>query len=388
MDDLDGNSLTCNEACCNLDDDPFGDYCYVVDPACEEFEWGYCRPESMSTPGCTDRPAGWSDSDGDDCYAYAYNGFCTTSGGYGAAWQEDWGTLEDYTQDGYDASTACCACGGGSGTYQGYDDTKCADSAGWADSDGDDCTSYTQFFWCTPDGHTGTGWHEEWGTLADFEEDGQTALQACCGCGGGSEGTYEGTQAAPKPNGDTAGITVPSGVAWVVASGPCTKDSNGCISSPNYPKSYGDSEKCIIGVNKDMIKPITAAAFSTEWGYDLLEINGKSYSGTLGPNGVLPLGAIVWSSDEDYVASGWKLCQQGDASDSPGETALEGTSPATSPASSPAPSPGTLDSNQKGMGVIVVLGVMMSVGCACWIKMRKSAPDSGIGDTPNRRVRA
>ncbi|CAK0846572.1 unnamed protein product, partial [Prorocentrum cordatum] len=164
MDDLDGNSLTCNEACCNLDDDPFGDYCYVVDPACEEFEWGYCRPESMSTPGCTDRPAGWSDSDGDDCYAYAYNGFCTTSGGYGAAWQEDdWGTLEDYTQDGYDASTACCACGGGSGTYQGYDDTKCADSAGWADSDGDDCTSYTQFFWCTPDGHTGTGWHEESG---------------------------------------------------------------------------------------------------------------------------------------------------------------------------------------------------------------------------------
>ncbi|CAK0846573.1 unnamed protein product [Prorocentrum cordatum] len=133
--------------------------------------------------------------------------------------------------------------------------------------------------------------------------------------------------------------------------------------------------------------PLVAAA-QAEWGYDLLEINGKSYSGTLGPNGVLPLGAIVWSSDEDYVASGWKLCQQGDASDSPGETALEGTSPATSPASSPAPSPGTLDSNQKGMGVIVVLGVMMSVGCACWIKMRKSAPDSGIGDTPNRRVRA
>jgi hypothetical protein len=100
----------------------------------------------MSIPGCTDYPPDWVDSDGDDCYAYAFNEFCTTSGGYSTKWGNDWGTFQNYTKAGQDASTACCACGGGWKTFQGFNDNQCADTAGWKDSDGDDCATYAQNF--------------------------------------------------------------------------------------------------------------------------------------------------------------------------------------------------------------------------------------------------
>ncbi|CAK0900181.1 unnamed protein product [Prorocentrum cordatum] len=302
---------TCSQGCCNFEDDPGGDYCYVEDPQCESFAWGHCRPESMTSPGCTDYPPDWTDKDGDDCYAYEFNEFCTASGGYGEDWDKDWGTFQSFSNNGYDASTACCSCGGGSDTFQGYNDNQCADTEGWVDKDGDGCTTYSEHFFCTTAGEMGVGWHEEWGTLSDFKAGGKSSLEACCACGGGSKGTYTGTQYAPTPNGDTAGVQVPSGVAWAVASGPCTKDSSDCILSPNYPQTYGTAEKCVIGVNVDKISFVSAVEFDTEWGYDTLQINGQTYSGTMGPSFVKPLSAIVWSSDAGVARTGWRLCPQG-----------------------------------------------------------------------------
>merc|ERR1712050_522533 len=63
----------------------------------------------------------------------------------------------------------------------------CIDKVGWVDSEGDDCDTYEEQLWCTKDGDTGVGWHEEWGTFNDFKNDkAYHATQACCACGGGS----------------------------------------------------------------------------------------------------------------------------------------------------------------------------------------------------------
>jgi len=366
---------TCHEGCCNFDDDSSGDeyyyyyndvYCYVEDAECEGADWGTCRPETMSIPGCTDYPPEWSDSDGDDCFAYQYNDFCTLSGGAGSSWDDDWGTFQSFTMSGHDASDACCACGGGSHTFQGYNDKTCADTAGWKDTDGDGCSSYSQLFYCTRDGKPGVGWHEEWGTLSGFHVNGVSALEACCACGGGTDGTYAGTEYKPRPSADTAGVVVPNGAAWAVASGPCTKDSSDCILSPNFPKPYGKDEKCVIGVNADRVSYVTAEPFATEWGYDTLTINGEIYSGTMGPVFVWPMGTIVWTSDYDVASKGWRLCQEGTAAAGAAGGSLTGA--------------GYLSVESKAVGVALVLGVLGAIACACWCRMRKgTAPVIGHG---------
>ena len=43
--------------------------------------------------------------------------------------------------------------------------------------------------------------------------------------------------------------------------------------------------------------PISVIAFDTEAEYDELVVNGVAYSGSRGPNGIVPTGAITWSSD-------------------------------------------------------------------------------------------
>jgi len=57
-------------------------------------------------------------------------------------------------------------------------------------------------------------------------------------------------------------------------------------------------------------KSINVKAFDTETGYDILEVNGRQYSGTAGPNDVVPSGTITWSSDYSITAGGWRLCLQ------------------------------------------------------------------------------
>ena len=61
--------------------------------------------------GCQD-DATWS-SAGENCEVYVDSEYCI-DGGYGPGWHQDWGTFKDWTDgNGVDASTACCACGGG-----------------------------------------------------------------------------------------------------------------------------------------------------------------------------------------------------------------------------------------------------------------------------------
>ncbi|CAJ1378305.1 unnamed protein product [Effrenium voratum] len=61
---------------------------------------------------CVDLLADWRDKDGESCAAYGSRGWCS-DGSYGAGWPASWGAFSDHAFGGYDASMACCACGGG-----------------------------------------------------------------------------------------------------------------------------------------------------------------------------------------------------------------------------------------------------------------------------------
>jgi hypothetical protein len=62
----------------------------------------------------------------------------------------------------------------------------CVDTPpGWVDSSDDGCATYVDDLWCTPQGATGSGWSSGWGSIEDWAQNGVSALDACCGCGGG-----------------------------------------------------------------------------------------------------------------------------------------------------------------------------------------------------------
>lgn len=99
-------------------------------------------------------------------------------------------------------------------------------------------------------------------------------------------------------------------------SGPCEYTMAGggpcCVTSPNYPDSYGASENCHIRVNA-AAGPLSVYHFDTESGEDKLRVNGVWYSGEglgHGPNYITPEEGtdIVWTSDFSVEDSGWKVC--------------------------------------------------------------------------------
>lgn len=104
--------------------------------------------------------------------------------------------------------------------------------------------------------------------------------------------------------------------AWAVQVGPCTIDQAGCLLSPNFPREYSTSQKCEISVRKQNPSPIVVETFLTEEKYDYLTVNSKEYSGEQGPEGVVPRGPIVWTSDYETPSKGWKLCLGGPSSNS------------------------------------------------------------------------
>jgi len=137
-------------------------------------------------------------------------------------------------------------------------------------------------------------------------------------------------QEDPSVTVTTTTTTCMSSGMWSVCSGPCQLDADGCVYSPNYPSGYANEQSCDIRVNPSQeASPIVVEAFHTEANYDLLVVNGVSYSGNLGsqggPHGVIPSGAIQWSSDYSIVKTGWKLC-----ADSPVTTVVATTATTTS----------------------------------------------------------
>lgn len=107
-------------------------------------------------------------------------------------------------------------------------------------------------------------------------------------------------------------------------------DTENCIRSGNFPSAYDNDETCVISVDLSRAGPISVAAFATESGYDKLFVNGNSYDGSTGPEGVVPNADIVWISDGSVTDSGWRICP---ASGTTSTTSVASTSPSsTSPA--------------------------------------------------------
>lgn len=117
----------------------------------------------------------------------------------------------------------------------------------------------------------------------------------------------------------------PSG-QWIVQSGSCGIDYEGCLISPNHPYNYGNSEACTMHASPTA--PIFVSHFSTESCCDVVVVNGNRYSGAAGPSGVAPTGTVSWNTDGSVQSSGWRLClapssaapaaaPQGTASDAP-----------------------------------------------------------------------
>merc|ERR1740123_1188979 len=148
---------------------------------------------------------------------------------------------------------------------------------------------------------------------------------------------------APTP----APTPAPPPGTWQLSGSGCEMDGN-CIQSLNHPSDYGNSEQCTIKLYGDI--PISVEAFSTESGYDILNMGGSSYSGSSGPPSGSYSGTITWASDYSVVSSGWRFCRQGPipspvptpapttASPTPAPTPPAPTTPAPTP-SSPAPTP-------------------------------------------------
>ena len=95
---------------------------------------------------------------------------------------------------------------------------------------------------------------------------------------------------------------------WTVQLGDCSVDADGCLQSPGYPGQYSENDACYVDVNALNTKTIAVSSFSTEQSWDVLIVNERRYSGTTGPQGVVPRGTILWETDESQNDLGWKLC--------------------------------------------------------------------------------
>jgi len=158
---------SCDNYCCNPDNDTLGKWCQVEDMYCEDADWGYCQENSSASAvsaveGCSDVDW-WVDSDGDGCREYEALQWCTKDGKAALGWHGDeWGTFINFSANGYSAMTACCACGGGIGgaaftpeypPEERYTYNNCKCQSVWWD-DYDDCEGAC----CNPDADPAGDW--------------------------------------------------------------------------------------------------------------------------------------------------------------------------------------------------------------------------------------
>jgi hypothetical protein len=87
----------------------------------------------------------------------------------------------------------------------------CVDSPrGWNASDGKSCAFYKREQLCTPTGRFGERWGSTYGKFEDWANNGVSADQACCACGGGKKTLGNGTGARkPEENSTDASTSTP-----------------------------------------------------------------------------------------------------------------------------------------------------------------------------------
>jgi len=90
-------------------------------------------------------------------------------------------------------------------------------------------------------------------------------------------------------------------------SGDCEVRDN-CVSSKNFPNSYGNGERCDITVLRDT-SPSLSETFDIEVGFDPLTIGQRNIYGRGDLPHTLTVGdKITWSTDGSIRAQGWEIC--------------------------------------------------------------------------------
>jgi len=222
----------------------------------------------------------------------------------------------------------------------------CEDTFGWDDGAGNGCESFTDP--ASPicrDGAVTEGNEPNIGMDWNYPE------RHCCACGKGpptaaptASPTLEPTTAAPttaapteRPTPSTPEPTPePTEEVTFTVVGPCTVQDT-CIMSGNYPESYDSHEECSFTAMEE--GELSVETFKTESRYDVLEVMGQKYSGSVGPSGValFPGLSVSWSTDDATNAPGFKLCLKPAAptkSPTPLPTAFP-TAPTAAPTATP-----------------------------------------------------
>merc|ERR1712217_528472 len=108
----------------------------------------------------------------------------------------------------------------------------------------------------------------------------------------------------PMPTPEPTPAPTPTPPGQFTVTGDCDQHEN-CVTSKGFPRRYGNRQNCAItpGFGR-----INVRSFQTEAGYDKMHVNGRSYSGTRGPAGVIPTADIVWESDFSVTRKGWMIC--------------------------------------------------------------------------------
>jgi len=122
-------------------------------------------------------------------------------------------------------------------------------------------------------------------------------------------GNNMGPTASPTHVGDTTSFhpsKAPTNNEWFAMSGDCDVQLPNCVSSKNYPKSYGAGESCTITMLQDVI-PSLEEPFEM-YGSDHLRVKGKLLQDREQvPDRINADEQITWNSRYDGM-KGWQLC--------------------------------------------------------------------------------
>ena len=130
---------------------------------------------------------------------------------------------------------------------------------------------------------------------------------------------------------------------FAVLAGGCTAHGF-CVSSPNFPDSYGHDQVCVVLANMDGV--LNASHFDIQYdaincagcGCDSLTMKDDTkYCGTDGPVGVSAKAgdSLVFVSDDDTDASGFEICMMASYPTASPTTPVPTTVPVPSPTVSP-----------------------------------------------------
>mmetsp|Transcript_39808 Transcript_39808/g.69955 ORF Transcript_39808/g.69955 Transcript_39808/m.69955 type:complete len:416 (-) Transcript_39808:65-1312(-) len=136
----------------------------------------------------------------------------------------------------------------------------------WKSKSGRDCADYATDDLCTSRGTPGDGWLDEWGDFKEEENNGMTAADACCICGGGLRETGPAPAPAPASGPSPAfaaaapssGISIPAGLAPA----PAPQEPHG----PFFELGKGPRPLLEHGVSGRLVEHEDGRTMVSDWG--------------------------------------------------------------------------------------------------------------------------